>query len=382
MKKYILILFTGLVLLGSCENQPTGELETLKTRRDSLKDVLVSLEKRIEELDTAHAAAPALVSVESIERGTFNHFIEIQGMVEADRNVTITAEIPALIKRIHVKEGQRVKKGTLLVTLDDETTSMQVQELETQLELANYVFEKQANLRKENIGSELDYEKAKNNKEYLESALETARSQLGKARIRATFDGVVDEVFPKEGELTGPQMPLIRFISLGVVNMKVDVPESYLDKIKLGDPVEVNFPDLGKTYESRISQKGNFILPRNRTFKVSIDLPVSDKLLLPNLIGVVKIKDFSVENAMIIKVKDVLQDGQGRNYVFVIEEQDGVSLARKKFVELGRTYKDKALILSGVEITDKVVSNGARSIVDGEQVEVFEAENEAVTLND
>lgn len=381
MKNYISLIAIAFIFLMSCESQPAGELERLKTQRDSLKGVLEELDHKIADLDTSNASLPALVSVEKVEQGTFEHFIEIQGMVEADKNVTIAAEIPAIIKRIHVKEGQQVQKGTLLITLDDETISNQVQELETQLELANYVFEKQSNLRKENIGSQLDYEKAKNNKDYLESALHTAKSQLGKSQIRAGFNGIVDEIFPKQGELASPQMPLIRFISLGQVNMKVEVPESYLNRIYVGDIVEVTFPALNKTYHSKISQKGSFILPLNRTFKISVDLPVSDQNLLPNLIGVVKIKDLSIKDATMINVNNILQDGQGRDYVFLVQTEEDKLIAKKVFVEMGENYKNKAYVKSGLSATDKVVSNGARSIVDGELVEIFTKDDSSVTLN-
>lgn len=373
MNKHILysILIVPLIVgtITSCTNEPKGDLEQLIAKRDSLESELVAVETRISEIDTAHVSEPALVSIDTVKQGTFEHFIEIQGIVEADKNVMITSEIPAIIKKIHVREGQEVKKGTLMVTLDDEMVNNQINELQTQLKLAEYVFEKQSNLRKENIGSQLDYEKAKNNKEYLESALKTARAQKGKAKIKAVYDGVVDEIFPRVGELTGPQMPLIRFISLGNASIKVDVPESYLNKIKVGDLVTVNFNDLGKSYSSRISNRGSYIEPLNRTFKISINLPVEDNILLPNLIGAVKIKDLVVENALLIDSDNILQDALGNDYVFIIEENEGKTIARKVFIEIGESYGNITYVKSGIKGSDKIVSQGARSIIDGEEVE-------------
>jgi RND family efflux transporter MFP subunit len=301
--------------------------------------------------------------------GTFEHFIEIQGIVEADKNVMITSEIPAIIKKIHVREGQEVKKGTLMVTLDDEMINNQIKELQTQLRLAEYVYEKQTNLRKENIGSELDYEKAKNSKEYLESALRTAEAQKGKAKITAVYDGIVDEIFQKQGELTSPQMPLIRFVSLGKVSIVVDVPESYLNRIKEGDLVSVNFDDLGKTYNSKITNRGSFIEPLNRTFKITIDLPANGDNLLPNLIGVVKINDSTIKNALLVNSDDILQDAKGNNFVFVIEESDNRTIARKIFIEPGASYGDITYVKTGLQKYDKIVSMGARSIIDGQEVQ-------------
>jgi len=362
---------------------PKGDLDQLIAKRDSLENELIAIEDLISEIDTGHVSEPALVTIDTVKQGTFEHFIEIQGVVEADKNVMITSEIPAIIKNIHVREGQEVKKGMLMVTLDDEMIDNQIKELQTQLKLAEYVFEKQSNLRKENIGSQLDYEKAKNNKEYLESALRTAKAQKGKAKIRAVFDGVVDEIFPKEGELTGPQMPLIRFISLGNASIKVDVPESYLNKIKVGDFVSVSFSDLGKTFTSKITSRGNYIEPLNRTFKISIDLPVEDNILLPNLIGAVKIKDLIVENALLIETDNILQDGIGNDYVFIIEEKGDKIIARKVFIEKGESYGTITYVKNGLNGSDRIVTQGARSIIDGEEVKFngFHVTNGNLSIN-
>lgn len=371
----LFIIPMGFGVISSCTSPPKSELNQLIAKRDSLKTELVAVENRIIALDTSNASLPPLVSIDTVKQGIFNHYIELQGIVEADKNVIITSEIPAIIRKIYVKEGQSVKKGTLLVMLDDEMIKNQIKELQTQLKLAEYVYEKQSNLRKENIGSELDFEKAKNNKEHLESALNTARAQQSKAKIIAAYDGIVDEIFPKTGELTNPQMPLIRFVSIGNVSIQVDVPESYLGKINKGDFVSVNFPDLDKIYSSEISSRGNFIEPLNRTFRIVINLPGNDDFLLPNLIGVVKINDLTVENAILVNIDHILQDGEGRDYVFRIEEQGDKVIARKVFIQKGETYANVTYVKSGLQKSDRIVTQGARSIIDGEEVQYLRINN-------
>lgn len=366
MNRLIITLFVAFAFVA-CDTNQESDLDKLVAKRDSLQTVVKDLNVKIAELDTANSKESAFVSIDSLYIGTFEHFFEVQGIVEAKNNVTIVAEIPAIIQRIHVREGQRVKKGTLLVSLDSETIQNQIDELNTKLKLATFVFEKQSNLRSENIGSELDYETALNNKESLESALVTANSQLAKTRILAPYNGVVDDIFPREGELAGPQFPMIRFVSLGNVSINVDIPESYLNKINKGDEVEVSFPNLGISHTSIINQRGSFIQPLNRTFKISIHLPKDDNLL-PNLIGVVRIRDFVNQDALIIKQKNVMQNADGDDYVFRIRTENGKYVAEKVFIEKGMTYLDKTLVISGLSSHDKVVSKGARSIVDGETV--------------
>ena len=324
------LLITLLVAFAfvACDTNKDSDLDKLISKRDSLQIVVKDLNLKIAELDTASTKESAFISIDSLYTRTFEHFFEVQGIVEAKNNVTIVAEIPAVIKSIKVKEGQKVKKGTLLVSLDSETVQNQIDELNTKLKLATFVYEKQGNLRDENIGSELDYETALNNKESIERALETAKSQLSKTKILAPYDGVVDDIFPREGELAGPQFPVIRFVSLGNVSINVDVPESYLNKIKKGDEVEVSFPDLGIIHTSTIDQRGSFIQPLNRTFKININLP-KDEYLLPNLIGVVRIRDYAYEDALIIKQKNIMQNALGQDYVFRVNEVEGKQVAEK-----------------------------------------------------
>jgi RND family efflux transporter MFP subunit len=366
MNRLIGILFLASLFIA-CDAKKDSELDVLVAKRDSLLTAIKELNIQIAELDTAKFEAKAMVSIDTLVVGKFEHFFEVQGLVEAKNNVMIVAETPAVIKKIHVKEGQYVSKGTLLVSLDNEYMRNQIDELNTRLKLAEFIYEKQSNLRDQNIGSELDYETALNNKESLESNLAAAKTQLEKTQITAPFDGVVDDIFPREGELAGPQSPMIRFVSLGNVTMNVDIPESYLSKIKKGDEVEVIFPDLGITHKSTIEQMGSFIQPLNRTFKILIDLP-NDKNLLPNLIGVVRIRDYVQYEALIINQEDIMQDGEGRDFVFRAVESDGKFVAEKVFIEKGMTYMDKSQVIGGLDPDDKIVSKGARSIVDGETV--------------
>lgn len=366
MNKVIYTLLVTSILL-SCGSQGEKDLEKLQEKREKLSAELKAIKMEINELDTSNIKASSYVKVDTLKKGRFEHYFEVQGIVEAENNVILVAEMPAIIEKIHVVEGTKVEKGRLLVTLDNEAILRQIDEIQTKLDLANFIFEKQSNLRKDNIGSELDYKTALSNKNSLEDALKSAQTQLSKTLITAPFSGIVDDIFPREGELAGPQQPLIRFVSLGQSNIKVDVPESYLNKIKIGDEVEVQFPDLGITHVSKISQRGNFIEALNRTFKITVELPKDDKLL-PNLIGVVKIRDFVLDDALLINQENIMQDGVGNDYVFKIDDASGELIARKVFVEKGITYLNTTYIISGLSPGDIVVSKGARGIIDGETV--------------
>src|SRR5690606_26366241 len=216
----------------------------------------------------------------------------------------------------------------LLFSLDDDVLHNSIKELETQLELARTVYEKRANLWKQNIGSEIQYLEAKNNVEALERSLETSKAQLGKAHIKAPFAGTVDEIFLKEGELAQPGIPVIRLVSTEDMYVKAELSEAFIGRIRKGDRAQIAFPNIDSVFESTVTAVSNVINRDNRTFTIDIRAPKVDFLVKPNQVVLVKIKDFEKENAVVVPTSLIQMDSKG-DYVYVIETRDSVQVARK-----------------------------------------------------
>ena len=204
MKYSSLILFTT-AIISSCGG---GEEE----KKDESKENTTKVE---------------LVGVESLSKKDFQAFFEIQGTTEAAKEVLLNSETPGLIRKIYVEEGQKVTLGQTLMVLDAEMVAKSIDGLEKSLELAEFVFEKQKNLHDQNIGSELQFQQAKNNKERLEESLKTLKAQQGKSVVTAPFSGHIDEIFMHEGEMAMPQAPLIRLLDISGITITADVMESY-----------------------------------------------------------------------------------------------------------------------------------------------------------
>src|SRR5690606_14136693 len=195
--------------------------------------------------------------------------------------VMISAETAGTIERVHVKEGQRVGAGQVLVTLDAAILRNAVAELKTSLELANTIFEKQSRLWEQKIGTEVQYLEAKNNKESLERKLATTQSQLAQAVVKAPFAGTVDDVTAREGEMASPGVPLVRITSPQDTYIKADISERYIGKLGVGDEVEVYFPVQDMRAKSTIAAVSQVINPENRTFSVEVKIPKVDITLKP-----------------------------------------------------------------------------------------------------
>ena len=294
---------------------------------------------------------------------TFEHYIEINGRLEAEEDAFISPEMSGQIETIHVKEGQFVKKGQLLVSLNTNLIESNIREVKTGLELASKLYDKQKELWSQNIGSELQYLEAKNKKEQAEAKLKTLETQMDMASIEAPFNGVVEAIQMKEGELATPGMQLIRLINLDKLKLYGNISERYLTSVSKGEEVLISFPDLaGMTISAPIFRVGNVIDDASRTFRIEVKIRNTSHRLKPNLYSTIKINDFSSSSALVVPSVAIKQDIRG-NYLYLASE-DGKK-ARKKYVDTGLSYRDQTMILKGLEPGDRVIVKGFAQVSDG-----------------
>lgn len=371
MKKRIIYFIAIGTLIVSC-GAPEGdlELEALKLKRDSLKTALVEVNMKIQEMDTTNAMVMPLVSAQKVVIKDFIHQVEVPGTVETDLHALINAESSGVIQQIHISEGDRVSKGQTLITIDSEILSSTMDELKTSLELAEYMFEKQQELKNKGVGVEIEYEQAKNQKLALEQKIKTLSSQKGKTIVRAPFSGVVDDIMVNQGEMAAPQIPLLRIVNNNSVTVNATLSENLLAKVDIGTAVEMTFPSLDDTtIISTVTNKGNYIDPTNRTFRIQIEIK-NNKILLPNQFAEVKVTDFNRKDAIVVDLESILQDTDNNNYVYRLTpaKDAGVYNVEKIFVKVVKQFEGQACIEAPIQSGDLLVVKGAKGIIETDQV--------------
>ena len=374
MKKLLIILIT-IVITVSCNNEiQKSSLEELNSQKmtlvskiDSMSKELKSIEKEISKLDITKKYQ--IVTTIPAEIKEFKHYLEIQGVVQADKNIEIHPELGGTVKSILVEEGQKVFAGQVLIQLDDSSIRNSINELTTQLNLAKTTFERQERLWNQKIGSEMQYLQAKAQKENLENNIATVKNQARKMKIIAPFSGIVDEIFSKNGELTNPQSPVVRLINLKKVYVEADITETYLPVIKIGTEVIVNFSSINKEINSKIAQIGHYINPDNRSFKTRINISNIDQSIKPNLLADLKILDFETKG-ITIPSNLIQQDQKGNDYVFTIQTENGQNIVAKSLVNVVNEYDHEVFINEGLSENDTIVNAGARLVKTGETVQI------------
>lgn len=369
MKK-ILLISAIVSTIVACSSSGAGdkkaELENLKKQQKEIESKIKKLEVEIGAADTNRSERSILVSVTEAAPTRFAHYIELQGMVDAEDNVTVTPQVPGTIQHVYVSVGQSVKKGQVLAALDANTVNAQIEAIKKNWELANTLYEKQKALWEQNIGTEVQYLTAKNQKESLEKQVNMLNQQYELTKLISPISGVVDAVDIKNGQAAAPGLAGIRVVNFNNLKVKGEVSESYSALVHEGDKVKIFFPDLNKEIDSKISYAAKVINPQSRSFTVESRLSGKD-MFKPNMIALLKILDYENKEAMVVEVNLVQKSGDGE-FVYVATEENGRKVAKRQPITVGKIYGGQAEITSGLKPGDKVITSGYQDLVGGQAI--------------
>ena len=361
---------TADIIASNDASKIKAKREALVNEQHALAEDIKLLDDKIKELDPERNLPLITTFISKPE--LFDHYLELQGNVDTKENIVIYPEMGGTLNRVYVKEGDKVTKGQLLASIDDGGLAQQVAQLKIQADLAKTTFERQQRLWDQKIGSEIQYLQAKTSYESQLEVVNQLKSQLAKTSVRAPFSGIVDDVITEQGTVVAPgQSPLIRLVNLNDMYIETDVPESYLKDVTVGKNVQIEFPVLGKKIDAKIRQAGNFINPANRTFKIEVAVPNTDKLIKPNLTARLKINDYTNTSAILIPQSIISENAEGQQYIYVVKDkEDNKATAHRVIITTGKTQGDLIEVLFGVNTNDEIIKEGARSVKDGQTVKI------------
>ena len=365
------LFLAGTLLLTSCgsdSKDPKVQLEKLKSEQAATQTKIAELEAKTGGPATV-AATP--VSVMNAKPESFKSYLEVQGRVDFDQNATVGSRAAGSLTSIRVQRGDRVGKGQVLATVDASILDANMAELRTRMDLARVVYQKQKGLWDQQIGTEIQYLQAKNNYQALQRNLATLNQQKSLYNVVAPFSGTVDEVLPKLGEITAPGAPVVRLTSGRGGKILADVSEAYGNSIKAGDQAVVTIPDLGgKELPAMVRVVSRSINATSRTFTVELRLKSAKAAdLRPNMVATVRIQNYAQANATVIPV-DIVQHDEENSYVYVVAQEGGKVVAKKRIIKTGNTYNGKVEVTSGLTAADQIISGGYQNLNEGQKVAV------------
>jgi len=367
-KLFPAFLFAGALLAVSC-SQGGNPIEKKKKEVQDLKDKLSVAEADLAKIDTTTRKENAkLVATTAVVPGDFTHYIDLQGKVDALNiaNVAPANGSGGAVKAIYIKQGDRVKKGQLLLKVDDALQQQSLATANQQMTFAQDLYKRRKNLWDQKIGSEVDYLTAKDRVDQAQESINLAKKQIDLTNVYAEISGVADQVNVRLGEaFTGANQ--IRIVNTENLKTVAQVPENYLGKVGVGSAVKVLVPELNnKIFQTKISVAGKLIDASTRSFYIEARLP-QNAALYPNEITQVRIQDYTAKNAITIPINTLQTDEKGK-YVMVLVKEGERMLARKKPIVIGKTYGDRVEIMSGIVAGDNIITDGYQQLYDGQPI--------------
>ena len=382
MKK-ILIIISSLIFSCQSENKSVIEviesnnIDLIKLKREEINNKQQKIYKELNLIDLKldeleNNSKYPIVSTTKIIEQKFKHYVELQGDVKSDKVISIYPEFSGMINEIFIKSGENVDEGQILATIDDGGLKQQLSQLQITYNLAKTTYERQERLWNQKIGSEIQYLESKSMFEAQSEAIEQLNKQLSKTVIRAPFSGTVDNVIVKKGEVVYPgRSNLMLLVNMQEMYVESKVPENYINSITKGKNVIIEAPVLNMILKSKISLVANYINPLNRTYRIEAKIPDNDYKIKPNLNVKIRVNDYTNENAILILLNHINIDSNNDEYVYKIIKKDGKNYASKTIVETGRNNGDFIEVLKGVNISDEIVSEGARKITNNSEVKII-----------
>lgn len=389
MKKATLILVSAL-LFSACGNTEKNvdaiingkNLSEIKAKKSELTrqqaqltSKIEKLEAAIQELDTTQtSAAAAYVEIDTLQPQEFKHFIEVQGSISSEENILVSPEIPGVITNLYVDEGDRVRAGQVLATMDASALKSQLKQVKSSYQLAKTTYERRKNLWEQNIGSEIQLLQAKSQMESLASQMEAIQAQINNNSIVSPVNGTVDAVNVKLGEMANPGMNGIRVVNMSDLKAVATIAGQYAGSVEKGDSVQIFLPSLNETIQEEISFVSQAIDEQTRSIMVEVELGDEYEHLKPNMITKLKINNYTNDSATVVPSNVLLRDPDNMDdyYVMGVTKKDSSFVAQSHKVEIGKQYSGNTEIVSGLPKEPVIISFGFESVADGQPIKFNE----------
>lgn len=364
MKNKFLYIIIASIVVACGTPDKKAELEKLRTQKAALETKIAVLEEELAKSDTTKEKLVDVVAM-SLTPQTFKTYIEVQGRIDADENVSLSSEMPGTLTKINVKVGDEVSKGQVLAETDARAIQQQISDLQTNAELVNQLYEKQKALWDQKIGTEVQFLQAKTQKESMERKLLTLQEQLRMTKIISPINGTIDAVNVKIGQAIAPGIPAINVINFSNLKVKADVAESYSNRVKIGNEVQVIFPDMKDSINSKVNYASRAISNLTRTFGVEVLLDNS-KEYHPNMVAKLKINDYQSATPKIVLPVKFIQKGTNESFVLLVVNGKVV----KNVIKISHEYNGLAEISEGLKEGDLLITEGYDLINEGDNVNV------------
>jgi len=292
--------------------------------------------------------------------------ISVSGNIEGNKTVRLGFLVAGKINHISANEGQTVRSGQLIASLDPASYNIAKELADIQVNQVTDEYERLKKMHERNSIAESDFRK-------VDFALQGARVQqklhdknLADTKLYAPFSGVLLKKLAEPGEIVAQGMPILVVSDIQKVKVSAYIPESQLSLIRIGQMANVQVSALGETFEGKIVEVGGAADVTTRAFTVKIEVPNPKQIIRPGMIAEVTIPSTEEKSVLAIPATAILRTPEGQAYVFVADN----GIAYQRNVSVGGIYGDKVEILSGLTGNETLVTGGQHRLTNGSRISV------------
>ena len=327
------------------------------------------------------ARGPVEVIVAPVKKAQFSDEMEALGTTKANESVVITAETSKKVTDIHFEDGQEVKAGDLLLTLDKSQEDAELRSAEATLSERQSAYTRAKGLQETSALSKATLQERLAALKEAEADIESIKARIEKLAITAPFDGILGLREVSVGTLVQPGDMITTIDDLTSIKVDFDVPSIFLSTLKPGLPISGKVEAFGdREFKGEVQTINTQVDPVTRTVKIRAILPNPELMLKPGLLMSITLLQ-NPREALLIPEESLIKRG-AQNFVYVAEETDGKIFARQREIKIGSRQPGVIEVLQGLTTGDKIVSHGILKISDGSEISIRAEEKNDEKLED
>ncbi len=327
-------------------------------------------------------STPIAVKVSAVQSNGSNPFISASGKIEATNSANLSTRMMGFVNKVHVKVGDKVRKGQLLVSINNTDLQAKRAQVNAGITEATAAFnnaQKDYNRFKslfaDNSASQKEMDDMTANYEMAKARLEGANqmkneinSQFAYANITSPFNGVVTNKFIDAGDMANPGMPLIAVEAPGKFEVTAMVPESEISQIKSGTTVDVLLKSLGATVKGKVTEVSTSAKNTGGQFLVKAELNKTDAKILSGMFATVQfpVEKTTKSNMVLIPSSSIITKGQ-LSGIYTVSQSNTALL---RWLRLGRMYGDQVEVLSGLNADESYIVSAEGKLYNGVKISI------------
>ncbi|MDP4117168.1 MAG: efflux RND transporter periplasmic adaptor subunit [Bacteroidota bacterium] len=310
------------------------------------------------------------VETEQVKTVDGNQIIAYSGTIEESESIPLSFTTAGSISKVLVKEGDYVKSGQLLATLNDETFQNMYKMSLASLKQAEDAYNRLLPMYKNGNLPEIKLIEVETSLQQARSSAAMSKKNVTDCKLYAPSDGIVGRRSIEPGMSGMPGFTAINIVKIEKVFARVSVSENEIASMKKGQTAKIVIAALGNTaFTGVIEEIGVLADPIAHTYKIKIGITNKNRQIKPGMICNVSIDNFKAGTRFVVPSRSVLVDEKGNNYVYAVNQSQNTAV--KKYVKTGELLNNGIEIMEGLNSNEIIVVSGQHKLVENSALHII-----------